>query len=630
MLYVIKHIPPHQVSKVVDEIVTDAIDWAMQAPLRARFSNLPTVDMKEILQQRMFKDKYYKAHKDHKKLYDALEKSFKHDYSDQILSDLEEARQKKRKRRDLPRTPSRSPPPQPPPLTPIAGASGSPGTLGASRSSQLHPPPPPSSTSTSGSTQQQGSEAPNDSILDKQVHLSNDEDSGNDHLPKSDSRKEWWKPLPEEERPPTPKPSWTIPSSTVSDVENNWATTLVLAYETLAENSLLAKTSDMMNFLNWYYRQVNKNTLTPTDLEGLSGQIQKEIKSVSMSTDHCLSMVFPGHVTIQTQFFFNKDLEYLRYGSKGSSPAPSISKIKAASYLEFCLELLVLEKMWIDNVCTYGIIAKYGISHWWFNRQKFYIDRHATSSRQKEVRSNTQILNVVTIKAYSRYGYDYLSESILRRADLQEHTIAEKDFKNLYPRDFEDLNLFLLQGYEFKHGYTIIESPRAIVFPVNNNKQKIMRFNKIYKFSDGTLTRIFEALSYRVKEFQIKHLNPGWDAKGYEFKDDYTIIESPRAVVFPVNNNERKIMRFNEIYKFSDGTLTRILEALDYRVKEFKNYKEGKVWYSFPRSRQSERDLPRDKPLVSVEVLRLKSALLVFSSQRLEQTATFSISSNSK
>ncbi|GKE92225.1 hypothetical protein Tco_1573320 [Tanacetum coccineum] len=58
-----------------------------------------------------------------------------------------------------------------------------------------------------------------------------------------------------------------------------------------------------------------------------------------------------------------------------------------------------------------------------------------------------RILSVVRIKAYSRYGYDYLSEIILQRADFQEHTIAEKDFKNLYHSDFEDLNLLLLQGH---------------------------------------------------------------------------------------------------------------------------------------------------------------------------------------
>ncbi|GJV23780.1 hypothetical protein Tco_1376475, partial [Tanacetum coccineum] len=32
---------PHKVSKAVDEIVTDAVDWAIQAPLRDRFKDLP-------------------------------------------------------------------------------------------------------------------------------------------------------------------------------------------------------------------------------------------------------------------------------------------------------------------------------------------------------------------------------------------------------------------------------------------------------------------------------------------------------------------------------------------------------------------------------------------------------------
>ncbi|GJZ18229.1 hypothetical protein Tco_0554352 [Tanacetum coccineum] len=39
---------PHQVSKAVDEIVMDAVDWAIQAPLRDRFRDLPEADMKDI------------------------------------------------------------------------------------------------------------------------------------------------------------------------------------------------------------------------------------------------------------------------------------------------------------------------------------------------------------------------------------------------------------------------------------------------------------------------------------------------------------------------------------------------------------------------------------------------------
>ncbi|GKF59608.1 hypothetical protein Tco_0176394, partial [Tanacetum coccineum] len=170
------------------------------------------------------------------------------------------------------------------------------------------------------------------------VHLSNDEDNGSDHLPKADMRKDWWKPLPEEERPATPEPAWTIPSSNVSDVENNWASAFVSTYKPPAENSLLAKTRDMTTFMNW-------------------------------------------------------------------------------------------------------------ICHWWFNRQKFYIDRHTSGSSRKVVKTHMRILCVVSIKAYSRCGYDYLKEITLRRANHQEYTIVVKDLKNLYPSDFEDLNLLLLQGH---------------------------------------------------------------------------------------------------------------------------------------------------------------------------------------
>nr|GEX71294.1 hypothetical protein [Tanacetum cinerariifolium] len=393
------------VSKAVDEIVTDAVDWAMQALLRASFSYLLVVVMKEILQQRMFEDKSYEAHEDYKKLYDALKKSLDRDYSDQLLSDLEEACQKKRKRRDIPRTPFGSPPPQPPPPPPLAGASSNPGTSGASGSSQLPLTPPPSSASTSGFAQQQGSS------------------SKIDHLPTADSRKGWWKPLPVEERPATPKPAWTIPFSTVSDVENNWTTTLVSAYETPAKNSLVAKTEDMTNFLNWYCRQVNKT------IEECHKMLIDHVYWMNLEGDQIRIDVnrplplggFPGYVTIQTQFFFNKDLEHLRYGSKGSSLALSISKMKAASYPELVL--------------NYSCWSKCGLMI------------HAYPSRRKEVRSTIQILSDVRIKAYSRYEYDYLSEIVLRRADFQEYTIAEKEFKNLHTNDFKDLNLFFLQGH---------------------------------------------------------------------------------------------------------------------------------------------------------------------------------------
>nr|GFB46372.1 hypothetical protein [Tanacetum cinerariifolium] len=53
---------PQQVSKAIDEIATDVVDWAIQAPLRNRFKTLPEADMKEILHQIMWETNSYKTH----------------------------------------------------------------------------------------------------------------------------------------------------------------------------------------------------------------------------------------------------------------------------------------------------------------------------------------------------------------------------------------------------------------------------------------------------------------------------------------------------------------------------------------------------------------------------------------
>nr|GEX06237.1 hypothetical protein [Tanacetum cinerariifolium] len=75
--------------------------------------DLPETDMKEILHQRMWETKSYKAHEDHMMLYETLEKSMNYDHTDELLKDLDEARKKKKKRRDSPKTSPGSPPHQP-------------------------------------------------------------------------------------------------------------------------------------------------------------------------------------------------------------------------------------------------------------------------------------------------------------------------------------------------------------------------------------------------------------------------------------------------------------------------------------------------------------------------------------
>ncbi|GJS60292.1 hypothetical protein Tco_0655076 [Tanacetum coccineum] len=300
-----------------------------------------------------------------------------------------------------------------------------------------------------------------DSVPDEHVHSSDDEDIGNDHIPKVNLKHDWWKPLSEEDRPATPKPSWCIPSSNLPVPMDNWASAFASTYAPPPENSLLAQTSDMETFMDWYCKKQGITELTQKDLEGPAFEIVKvfhpDVIHLQYQMEEChklltdqvddailrynVSKPLPlggpqGQVTIQSDFFFNKDLEYLRYGSKGSRPALSISKMKAAYYPDVGLEQMVPDQMWIEEECKYDIAAMYGISHWWFQRQRFYIDRHTSEGDRRAVRTHMRILSVVRIEVFSLYGYDYMKKIVLRRADLQEYIIAERDFKYLYPSDF--------------------------------------------------------------------------------------------------------------------------------------------------------------------------------------------------
>ncbi|GJW64631.1 hypothetical protein Tco_0116515 [Tanacetum coccineum] len=348
---------------------------------------------------------------------------------------------------------------------------------------------------------------------DGDVHSSDDEDIRNDHIPTVNLKQDRWKPLSEEDRPATPEPSWSIPSS---------------------------------------------------DLP----------------------------VTIQTDFLFNKDLEYLRYGSKGGRPALSISKMKAAYYPDVGLEQMVPDQMWIEEECKYDIAAMYGISHWWFQRQRFYIDRHTSEGDRKAVRTHMRILSVVRIEVFSLYGYDYMKKIVLRRADLKEHIIAERDFKYLYPSDFEDLYLLNLQGHL---NHLPPKDKKILTTAVNLWTRNLVIRQRVEDFQLGIE-------SYQT---QLNLTKPRWDATGFEYKHDFTFSDGTLHQMNPVLNTRfwtrKDVERSKEfIFAIQKRVKTRKIFR---NLESFVGGRDGMVRYSFPRSRQSRRDLPRDNPLVSVEVL---------------------------
>nr|GEZ33766.1 hypothetical protein [Tanacetum cinerariifolium] len=256
----------------------------------ARLYKLENLD----IPTRMWETNSYKTHEDHMQLYEALKKSMNRDHSKELLKDLAKARKKKKKR-----CPS--------------GASRSPRAYVSSKVPPSPPPPP--------STKQK-----------------DDEDIRKAHIPKVNMRQDWWKPL-EEERPATPEPAWFISSS---------------------------DTGDIAMFMDWFCKRQEITELKPQDLEGPAFKLVKifhpNVIHLQYQMDECHKLLtdsvddlilkynvgkplpvggLPGQVTIQSEFFFNKDLEYLRYGSKGGRPTLSMSKMKAVYYPDVGLEQMV-------------------------------------------------------------------------------------------------------------------------------------------------------------------------------------------------------------------------------------------------------------------------------------------------
>nr|GEZ51321.1 hypothetical protein [Tanacetum cinerariifolium] len=419
--------------------------------------------------------------------------------------------------------------------TSSSSTSGSIWNVGAPRDfgSQVTPPPPPP-TSTNQDSPSKGSAAPSPSktatttehqawttpdVTLKPIVSLTPEDLDMDEAM--------------EERPTTLKPTWSIQSSDVPVPMNNWASALASNYSPPPKDSLLAQTGDITIFMDWFCKQRGITELQPQDLEGPSYEIVKVFhpdvlhlqyqmkechKLLTDSIDdpilrHNVSKPLPlggplGQVTIQSDFFFNKDLEYLRYGSKGCRPALSISKIKAAYYPDAGLEQMVPDQFWIE---------------------------------EDTVRTHMRILSVVRIKALSMYGYDYMKKIVLRRADLNEHVIAERDFKYLYPSDFEDLNLLNLQGHL---NHLPPKEKKILTTVVNKWTRQLVIRQRVEDFQLGIE-------SYQT---QVNLTKPQWTATGFEYKHDYIVIESPRAVIFWDKYGVQMMIRFNEIQKFSDGT----------------------------------------------------------------------------
>nr|GEX06318.1 hypothetical protein [Tanacetum cinerariifolium] len=154
------------------------------------------------------------------------------------------------------------------------------------------------------------------------------------------------------------------------------------------------------------------------------------------------------------------------------------------------------------------------------------------------------------------HGYGYLEEIMMKRVDQKLYKFKEGDFMDLHLNDIEDMLLLVVQHK---------------LFHLNDND--IVDFIMALRMFTRTLItkRRVEDLQLGVESYQ-KKLNFTAPQKTFpeiEFKELYTPSYKPPRVIYEYLNKQKRVMRADELYKFSDGTLKTVHDELHHRILDF-------------------------------------------------------------
>ncbi|GJS71266.1 hypothetical protein Tco_0704107 [Tanacetum coccineum] len=204
--------------------------------------------------------------------------------------------------------------------------------------------------------------------------------------------------------------------------------------------------------------------------------------------------------------------------------------------------------------------------------------RYSTSmTKTKAATYNLKWIEDLVHNLWSPYDYGHLEEIEVRRDDQKLYTFKERDFKRLRLQDIEDMLLLLVQ-------------------------QKLTNLTIDERYDLNVALRMYTkriVIQRRVEDLQL----------------------DPHGIIYVDQYKKKRLMRADELHKFSDGTLNDFWSALhDIAARIRMEYLPMRKWSNLDKKRarvmvqdidkqlyhmsQNRRDLPRDIPLDSVVVLR--------------------------
>ncbi|GJY36543.1 hypothetical protein Tco_0421921 [Tanacetum coccineum] len=187
-----------------------------------------------------------------------------------------------------------------------------------------------------------------------------------------------------------------------------------------------------------------------------------------------------------------------------------------------------------------------------------------------DVYSKRRIIAVTKLQIVEWHGYKHLDWITVRKDDDKLYTFKEGDFKRLHLQDIEDMLILLVQG-------------------------KLTNLN------------VEDHLSFGIESYQKKLNITKPDTYRSDLKrwDSCTAYSNPKGFIYQNKDKKNKLMRIDELHKFSDGTLDDVRTALNDHLKGIRmEYLPKIIWRQSDRERAKAMIQAIDKQLKSRRIMR--------------------------
>nr|GEY38766.1 hypothetical protein [Tanacetum cinerariifolium] len=160
-----------------------------------------------------------------------------------------------------------------------------------------------------------------------------------------------------------------------------------------------------------------------------------------------------------------------------------------------------------------------------------------------------RFLKVSQFEVMKKHRYGYMREILVRRADNDLYRFKKGDFPRLHINDIEDMLLIIVQNQ-----LTNLLGDDVFDFAI-----ALRMFTRSL-----VIQKRDEDLQLEVESYQkINVTKPETTKSRVKKRDPYNPYQDPQGFIYVNNNGRNRLMRSDELYKFSDRTLTGLRTSLD-------------------------------------------------------------------